>query len=214
MEIKLLPIADVAIKASRKSWAFSGYASRFGLIDAYGDTIEAGAYAETLKTRERPVRMRWNHYGPVIGVWSRIEEDESGLYVEGELTEGHSVATDVRASMLQGAVDGLSIGFRPLDFEETDGGRLLKKIELVEVSVVEEPADLGARVLAAKMDRSAIDDVKSLKDAEDLLREVAGFSVNTATSLVSRIKAIAHGERERKSDAAEIAALFQRFKHD
>src|SRR5690606_18368072 len=124
--------------------------------------------------------MRWNHTGPVIGKWLKAVEDEHGLYVEGELTPGHSVASDVYALMKHGAVTGLSIGYRiPAGGSEKSGDvRLLKQIDLVEISVVESPADLNALIGDVK---SSISGAESLKDIEALLRDAGGFSRADAT---------------------------------
>lgn len=154
MERKNLDLNNVELKFDEEDGArkFSGYASVFGGVDSYGDTIVPGAYSKTISGRERPIAMRWNHTGPVIGKWLKAEEDERGLYVEGELTPGHSVATDVYALMKHGAVTGLSIGYRiPAGGSEKKGDvRLLKQIELVEISVVEDPADFAARISNVK----------------------------------------------------------------
>lgn len=211
MEIKRIALDSVDLKfEDNRTGFFAGYASRFGGLDSYGDTILPGAFKRTIKKRERPVRMRWNHWGPVIGKWMDIREDDVGLYVEGELTPGHSTADDVFASMKHGAVDGLSIGYRPIQIRELgDGKRELKEIELIEISVVEEPADLGARVSDVK---SALEDADSLKDIEAILREAGRFSRADATALVARVKALARGERDaEKKQAEELRILFQRF---
>lgn len=211
MEIKQLALSSVDLKFdSDKAGTFAGYASKFGGVDSYGDTIVAGAYRKTLKKRERPIRMRWNHFGPVIGKWLEMREDDAGLYVEGELTPGHSVAEDVFASLKHGAVDGLSIGFRPIQIRDLgDGRRELKEIELVEISVVEEPADLSARVGDVK---AALDVADSLKEIEAVLREAGRFSRADATALVARVKALARGERDAEQQQAQsIRELFQRL---
>jgi HK97 family phage prohead protease len=187
---------------------FSGYASVFGGVDSYGDTIKAGAYKKTLKKRERPVQMRWNHYGDVIGKWLKIEEDEKGLYVEGELTPGHSKAEDVYASLKHGAISGLSIGYRPVQIHELgDGKRELKEIDLVEISVVESPADNAAHIGSVK---SAIDEAVSLKEIEHLLRDAGGFSRGESVALVARVKSLVRSESEPESKAV-IAEAFHHF---
>jgi len=211
LERKALAFDAVQVKFTGGDGVFAGYASVFNGVDSYGDTILPGAYTATLQNRARPVQMRWNHYGPVIGKWTKLAQDDHGLYVEGELTPGHSVAKDAFASLKHGAVDGLSIGFRiPDGGSEANGvGRTLKQIDLVEISVVEQPADLGARIAGVK---AAIDEAESLKEIEALLRDAAGFTRSDACALVSRIKAVARGERDAETkQAAEMAALFQRF---
>lgn len=214
MEIKTLSADSVEFKFDEaRNGFFSGYASKFNGVDANGDTIMPGAYAQTLQNRQRPIQMRWNHHGPVIGKWTKAAEDDHGLYVEGELTLGHSVADDVYASMKHGAVDGLSIGFRiPSGGSAKDGKlRQLKRIDLIEISIVESPADLGARIGDVK---SAIDEIEDLKQAEAFLRDGCGLSWAAAKALVSQIKSVAlrDGDAEAKRLAEKLAATFQRFR--
>lgn len=210
MELKTLAVDAVEFKfdEARKGF-FSGYASKFNGVDSYGDTILPGAYAQTLSNRQRPIQMRWNHFGPVIGKWTKAVEDDHGLYVEGELTPGHSVAEDVYASMKHGAVNGLSIGFRiPSGGSAKDGKlRQLKRIDLVEISIVETPADLGARIGDVK---SVIDEIESLKQAEAFLRDGCGLSWADATALVSQIKAVAL--RDGAADQTRLDELFARLR--
>ena len=190
MQHKLSPFDRLSVKFDdARPGFFSGYASVFGLVDSYGDTIAPGAYSKTLQNRERPIQLRWNHYGGVVGKWLTLREDEKGLYVEGELTPGHSVAQDAYALMKHGAVNGLSIGYRPIEVEQKDDGtRLLKQIDLVEISIVETPADAAALIGDVK---SAIDGAESLKEIEALLRDVGGFKRNDVKALISRIKSMA-----------------------
>jgi HK97 family phage prohead protease len=190
-----------------KQGLFSGYASVYGGVDSYGDTIIEGAYANTIVDRERPVQLRFNHEAGVIGKWTRMEEDAKGLYVEGELTPGHSKAMDVYASLMHGAISGLSIGYRPVKFTPNQTGGLdLEEISLIEISVVESPADLNAQIGNIK---SALDEVKTLKEIETLLRDAGGFSRADATALVSRIKALTHGDRDAEKDASELLKYIQ-----
>ena len=190
-----------------KQGLFSGYASVYGGVDSYGDTIMEGAYASTIVDRERPVQLRFNHEAGVIGKWTRMEEDAKGLYVEGELTPGHSKAMDVYASLMHQAISGLSIGYRPVKFTPNEtGGFDLEEISLIEISVVESPADLNAQIGNIK---SALDEVKTLKEIETLLRDAGGFSRADATALVSRIKALTHGDRDAEKDASELLKYIQ-----
>jgi phage head maturation protease len=145
----------------------------------------------------------------VIGKWVNAEEDEIGLRMDGELTLGHSVADDAYALMTHGAVNGLSIGYRiPEGGAEKSGDvRLLKRIELVEVSIVEEPADLSARIGDVK---SAIDEIESLKQAEAFLRDVGGFSWAVAKALASQIKSVAL--RDGAAEETQLTDIFSRLR--
>ena len=145
----------------------------------------------------------------MIGKWLSAVEDEKGLYVEGELTPGHSVADDVYALMKHGAVTGLSIGYRIPEggaVKSDGGGRLLKSIDLVEISVVESPADSHALINSVK---SAIEDSLALKDIEAILRDAGGFSRADACALVARIKSMPQSDSvaEKQSGFARLLAL-------
>lgn len=209
METKQLNLQAAELKFVGEDMVFSGYASVFGGVDSYGDTIDPKAYDQTLISRERPVRMRWNHFGPVIGKWLDVRADSKGLYVNGQLTPGHSTAIDVYASMKHGAIDGMSIGYIPRLVEERgEGRRLLKQIDLIEISVVEEPADLGAKIESVK---SVFSEASSIREIEAALRDSGFFTRSEAMSLVHRVKTLVQGELAADAKAkAEIMALFQK----
>jgi len=131
---------------------FEGYASLFGVADTSGDVVARGAFANTL--RRRPpgrVRMLYQHL-PVepIGVWTAIREDARGLYVRGRLVLDVLRAREVRALFREGALNGLSIGFRTRRAarDTKSGTRLLTEIELWEISVVTFPLLAGSLVTA------------------------------------------------------------------
>ncbi len=183
---KDISLQDCNIKLSSSPGVFSGYASVFNGNDSYNDTIKPGAFSKTLEERTRPPLMLFGHNSErVIGKWISLKEDDIGLKIKGEFTPGHTDAMNTYASLKHGAIDGLSIGFRiPKNGadEKEDGGRIIKEIDLGEISIVTFPADMDARVSVVKED---IDRIKSLKDAEQFLREADKFNRNTAKDFVS-----------------------------
>lgn len=203
MELKSLNLATSQIKMGAEGGlSFSGYASVFGGVDSYGDMIIPGAYKSTLENRDRPIQLRWNHYGDVIGKFTEIYEDEKGLFVSGELTKGHSVAENVAASLRHGAISGLSIGYSVKDYEIDGVIRKLKDIELYEISVVETPADNNAHI-------SSVKSATKLSDVEKFLRS-KGLSQSEATATVAAVKNI-HGEREAEERAVQEAKQIAEF---
>jgi HK97 family phage prohead protease len=215
MELKSLSLNSASIKVASEGREFSGYASVFGGVDSYGDTIEPGAYKATLVDRARPIQMRWNHFGPVIGKWVEIKEDDIGLFVRGELSPGHSVADDAYALLKHGAVNGLSIGYRiPEGGAETkEDVRILRAIDLVEVSIVETPADIAAQIGDVK---SAIGELETTRDLENFLRDAGGFSRADAKALISRIKSMPltdSGAKKADAAMAEAAKQIQHINH-
>ena len=135
---------------------FEGYASLFGVMDLCRDVVAPGAFRDTLKGRARnPVRMLWQHDpAEPIGEWLSIVEDARGLKVKGRLDLSVARAREALSLLRSGALDGLSIGFRTeLATKDGSGGRVLRKIDLWEISLVTFPAMLQARVTSVKRAR-------------------------------------------------------------
>jgi hypothetical protein len=59
--------------------------------------------------------------------------------------------------------------------------------------------------------KAVIEEARTLKELEAVLRDLGGFSRADATALVSRIKSMAPGDRDPASQTAVIAGLFQQF---
>lgn len=211
---KALAMQAVQIKLQADSATFEGYASTFGNVDSYGDTILKGAYAETLKNNGLP-KMFFNHnsYEVPLGKWLKAEEDDYGLLLTGEFTPGNAKAEEVRAALKHGTVDSMSIGYslKSGDFDETTSGRTIRKVHrLVETSIVTFPADKFARVDLASvkhMDFEALlPECKTERDIERLLRD-AGLGKWESMAIVSRAKSIFDGRDALKSDEAKTTAL-------
>lgn len=96
---KTLSLSDCQIKLDGDSGKFAGYASVFGGVDSYGDTILRGAFESTLRNNGKPKMFYGHQWDIPIGKWLKAKEDEHGLYVEGELTPGLSKSADVHAAL-------------------------------------------------------------------------------------------------------------------
>ena len=141
-----------AALASLNRDEFEGYASLFGVADGAGDVVAPGAFAKSLRDDgvER-IRMLYQHFAhEPIGVWEEIREDGRGLYVRGRLTTDIERGRDVLALLKDGALNGLSIGFKTQRArrDPATGARTLLEVELWEVSVVTFPLLEGSHVTA------------------------------------------------------------------
>lgn len=129
--------------------AISGIAWPFGSADRVGDVIEKGAFASAAV----PLPMLDTHdQSKAVGVWDEISETPEGLSVKGRLLiDDVERAREVRALIQAGAMRGLSIGFASRKaFPRTGGGRTIKDLDLMEISIVAIPAHPGARITSAK----------------------------------------------------------------
>ena len=196
------------IKAVSDDGLFSGYASVFDNVDSYGDIVRKGAFVESIGEWEAKGKMPpilWNHDpSDPIGVYTKMQEDEKGLYVEGKLLiDDVPRAKQTHALMKAGVIDGLSIGYRVkeylynVDEEVTD----LIKLSLREVSIVTFPANPETRIEAVKS-RLDAGELPTLPEFEKFLRE-AGFSKSQATAIAG------HGLRKLLSDSAPEAKSIQ-----
>ena len=140
---------------------FEGYASLFGIVDLGRDTVMPGAFAESLARRGAGgVRLLWQHDpSQPIGVWQVLREDARGLFVRGRLNPAVARAREVFALLRQGAIDGLSIGYRTVTArtEPRTGVRRLLKVDLWEISLVTFPLLPQARVTAVKASLATAD---------------------------------------------------------
>ncbi len=129
---------------------FSGYASLFNVRDQGGDIILPGAFARSLRRKgTRGVRMLHQHDpAQPVGVWHEIREDDRGLFVRGRLALGTARGRELAELIRVGALDGLSIGFRTVlaARDPARRARLLKAVDLWEISLVTFPMMPGARI--------------------------------------------------------------------
>jgi hypothetical protein len=116
-----------------------------------------------------------------------MKEDERGLYVRGELATT-PLGEEMRTLLGMKAVRGLSIGFRIVDREWTDEGvRLIKEVDLWEVSIVSLAMNPLAKVEAAKSRLSASGEyVPTEREFERSLRD-AGYSKSVARHLCAKV---------------------------
>ncbi|QYO77943.1 HK97 family phage prohead protease [Devosia salina] len=126
---------------------FAGYASVFSRLDSGGDIVLPGAFAKSLVRRRGRIRLLFQHDPKEpVGTWESMGEDSHGLFVTGRLVPGVPRSDALKRLIGNGALDGLSIGFRTVKASRRDGNRLLHEIDLYEVSIVTFPMMEEARI--------------------------------------------------------------------
>jgi len=170
---------------------FEGHGSIFGNVDLGGDVVVPGAFKRTLADHKRSgtlPAMFWMHQpDKVAGAWTHMEEDRKGLYVRGELAPT-PLGDEMRTLLKMKAVRGLSIGYaiNQSDYDR-DGNRLLKEIDLWEVSLVSLAMNPLAQVEAVKSRLSSLGEyVPTEREFERSLRD-AGYSKSVARHLAGKV---------------------------
>lgn len=151
---KPLPIAEIKA-APDGSWSVAGYISTFNSVDRVGDVILPGAFDEALSDG-RKIKFLYAHdQSQVLGTPLDLKADDHGLFGRFKISRTR-LGEDVHTLLKDGALDSFSIGFFIDDFEphfdpDTETvTRILKKIDLLEASVVAVPANPEAVVTAVK----------------------------------------------------------------
>lgn len=204
MKTKHLQI-PLEIKSVSETGVFSGYGSVFHNEDSYGDVVRPGAFKKSLAEWAKKGRlppMLWQHdRREPIGVFTKMVEDEKGLFVEGRLLiDDIPQARAAYALLKEKALGGMSIGYREILIEQDHDEKVtnLLELDLWEVSVVTFPANEEATVDSVKS-ALAGGGLPTLPEFEKFLRD-AGFSKSQSVSIAS------HGLRQLLRDADDTEA--------
>lgn len=161
---------DITIKAAEGRGIIEGYASTFGNIDRHGDIIKAGAFKDG---RAKVPIFALHDPSKAIGV-GYVQEDQKGLKITMQLAvddenseELQKRARDYYAQVKAGIIEKMSVGMIIQEREWTEKSingkktpvRLIKKADLVEVSLVPIPANDQAAVTAVKTGENIAEEI-------------------------------------------------------
>lgn len=196
LQCGLIELKFAAPDAGPDAMSFEGHGAVFGNVDSYGDIIEPGAFSAYLsdvqsgKQNWPAMLLQHGGYGMTaedmmpIGIFTSLAEDGKGLKLTGKLADIARARDAYTLMKMQPrpAIDGLSIGYIAKEWEPRskpdDPRRRLKRIDVVEISLVTFPANGKARVDSVKSDHS-------IRDAEKALRD-AGFSRTEAKAILAK----------------------------
>ena len=159
---------------------FEGYGSVFGNKDLGNDVVEKGAFANSLRMKKpQDVKLLYQHKSDMpIGVFDSIKEDEHGLRVKGRLALKTQAGAEAYELMKMGALKGLSIGFKvnpeKVSYDRRSNKRIIKEVDLMEVSLVTFPMNPKAMIRSVKGDSYSIREWENgMRDAFNLSRSEA-----------------------------------------
>ena len=185
---------------------FEGYGSVFGNKDLGNDVIERGAFLKSLKRRKpQNVKLLYQHKSDMpIGVFDEIREDDHGLVVKGRLALKTQAGAEAYELLKMGALDGLSIGFRvnpkEVSYDKRGNKRIIKEVDLMEVSLVTFPMNPQATVRSVKGEDISIREWENgMRDAFSLSRSEAKMAAKAVTD--------AFGQREVDTNVELVEAI-------
>lgn len=190
---------------------FTGYGSIFGNKDLGNDIVVEGAFTKSLARKgAKAVKLLYQHRADEpIGVFDEITEDRKGLKVKGRLAMGTQRGREVYELMKMGALDGLSIGFRVdqkgYDYDERGKRRMIKEVDLLEISAVTFPMNPRARVAQVK----GID--RTVREWEELLRDAGSLSRSEAKVAASAVAKALDQRDVGKNDEPEVIDALSRL---
>jgi len=105
-------------------------------------------------------------------------------------------------------LSGMSIGYRTRDdsYDRVTGVRTLKKLDLIELSLVTFPMNDASRISSVK---SEIEVIENLRDAERYLRD-SGMSRAEAVAFIGRVKSLGQSDSD-GDEMQQIAESLKRY---
>jgi HK97 family phage prohead protease len=189
------------IKELNDSGRIEGMLAGFGNVDHGGDKLLPGCLTKSLSARTAPLPMLLCHDPRrPIGAWREWQERSDGLHVKGNITLATRDGQEAYALAKDGALTGLSIGWKDArgSYDGT-GARLISEAHLVEGSLVPCPMNDRTRVTAVKSIERA-QDIREMLQAAGVPRDRANEAAGVAWKAINNSND--DGEAE-----AELAAI-------
>lgn len=150
-----------------------------GLAVPYGQTVDVGDYKERFESGafegSTDVKL-FNEHREIIGLVRSGQDTEAGYEIQAYISKT-TAGNDVYELLKDGALNRFSVGFIPLEDEESDGVVVRKKALLKEVSVVAFPAYSGAVLSEVRTEEktNTKEDTNMSEEIKEVLSEVANL---------------------------------------
>lgn len=183
----------------------TGVAWPFGAPDSKGDLIEQKAFAFAEK-----VPMLIEHdQRTVVGLWSDFTVTDAGLEVKGDLfVDGVAPARDARTTMQAGGMTGLSIGYRLHEVKaRPEGGRILSKLTITEISLCRRPMHPDARVTEVKNNPEGNDMTTAAAATAPTVDEVKALTDRLTELETQLARPDIKGDNDNKGPSEEVKAF-------
>jgi HK97 family phage prohead protease len=205
------PALELDVKNLDEAGYVQGIAAAYGNVDFGNDRIMPGAASKSLLGKSAMPMLLYHDQKRPVGRWAKIQETPEGILVEGKISTKTRDGAEAYELVKDGALSGLSIGYKTRRARLNGKVRELHEIDVFETSFVTVGMNPSTGVLSIK---SIIEDgaMPTLPQFEEFLRE-AGFSKSQATAIAGKgLTPLLRGEPGNDQTVAVLAALAEHLR--
>lgn len=153
-----------------------GLAVGYGNVDHGGDQVMPGAITASLEGRKSLPMLLYHDQKRPAGAWTSWQETAEGLLVKGRFAMSAPTGKEAYGLAKDGALGGLSMGFKTIRQRLEGKTRQLLEAALHEISLVTIPMNDRTRIISVKdigdlRDRLAAGDRLTEREWEGLLKK-------------------------------------------
>lgn len=174
-------------KAIGDDGTIEGLAVGYGNVDHGGDQVMPGAITKSLEGRKSLPMLLYHDQKRPAGAWHSWEETSEGLLVKGRFAMGAMTGKEAYSLAKDGALGGLSMGYKTIRHRMERKARQLLEVALHEISLVTIPMN----------DRTRIIDVKDIGDLRDRLAAGERLTEREWEGLLRKSFDLSNAEAER-----------------
>ena len=154
---------------------FEGYAVVWDSVDSHGTRFKKGSFKKTLQERGDKIKILYNHdTDEPIGKPLEMKEDNTGLFVRGQLTAGVKRADETALNIQAEVIDTLSIGFNTILDSPAGAFRDITEVKLYEFSPVTFASNEKAKITGFRSEEFAQPDNDPITDTSTDSTEEGG----------------------------------------
>ncbi len=187
--------------------SIEGMAVGYGNVDDGGDQVMPGAITASLAGRKSLPMLLYHDQKRPAGIWNSWRETSDGLLVKGRFSMSTPTGKEAYGLTKDGAIGGLSMGYRTLKQRLEGKTRQLLEAALHEISLVTIPMNDRTRVISVKdigdlRDRLAAGDRLTKREWEGLLKKSFDLSNSEAERAIRINLNLGQGEPGATEDPA------------
>lgn len=175
------------VKGIADDGSIEGLAVGYGNVDHGGDVVLPGAISASVTGRKSLPMLLYHDQRRPIGVWNAFQETGEGLLVKGRFSMSAPEGVAAHALARDGALSGLSMGYKTIKHRMEGKSRHLVEVALHEISLVAIPMN----------DRTRITQVKEIEDLRARLAAGERLEVREMEELWKKSFDLSNAEAER-----------------